>query len=242
MGQVTEIDLEDRGLRGPLPASLTTISTLEILRLGNNQLTGTFPALSSWPNLRTLSIYKNLFTGDVPCATATVTSLSFSQNPWTSFAANGPGCLFTPSITSLSLSYLRVGDWALPPEIGNAIMLNTFSAIDSGLTGSLPLEMQCNVRLATLYAQRNKLTALPQIVFSGWRLLYRLDLSNNELSGSLPDAASHSELRKVNMADNLLTGDFLPFLQSMAPHQKRTVMSEVKFERNRFSGRVRDYA
>lgn len=66
-GYVTAIQLSGKGLRGPLPDSLSVLRTLRTLDLSNNSFEGALP--NSWSNLTSLDVCDlsdNRLTGSLP--------------------------------------------------------------------------------------------------------------------------------------------------------------------------------
>jgi hypothetical protein len=100
-GYVTAIQLSRKGLRGPLPDSLSVLRTLRTLDLSNNsfegalpnswsnltsleicdlsdnRLTGSLPpTYSSWSALQSLDLHRNRLTGPLPATWASMNSLT----------------------------------------------------------------------------------------------------------------------------------------------------------------------
>lgn len=86
-GNVIELQLSGRGLRGTLPASLAGLTMLKKLQLSYNQLGGSLPAfIFASGELETVTLTKNLFTGSIPCPShpePKLHTLSLSRNAFT---------------------------------------------------------------------------------------------------------------------------------------------------------------
>jgi hypothetical protein len=84
-GEVTEIDLSDKGLEGTLPNDIGKIESLSSITLVANRYTGPVPA--SWaalPLLKTLDLAKNSLDGTLPVlASATVEFYLLGHNNFT---------------------------------------------------------------------------------------------------------------------------------------------------------------
>jgi Leucine-rich repeat (LRR) protein len=66
-GRVTELDLEENGLAGPLPSDMQQLSALQNLFLNENQLTGPIPAeLGQLGALVGLALSTNQLSGPIP--------------------------------------------------------------------------------------------------------------------------------------------------------------------------------
>ena len=65
--RVTEVDLHDNNLSGPIPASLGNLTQLIDLRLYDNQLSGPIPTeLGNLSNLTELNLSTNQLSGSIP--------------------------------------------------------------------------------------------------------------------------------------------------------------------------------
>nr|ABK26727.1 unknown [Picea sitchensis] len=90
-GSVTEINLENNGLSGPIPSSaICSLKALTSIQLGNNSLHGNIPD-GQWINcsqLETLNLTSNLLTGTLPdfSALRSLKSLGLSENKFSEYA------------------------------------------------------------------------------------------------------------------------------------------------------------
>ena len=86
-GRVTELDLADNRLTGPIPAELGALTNLQTLSLSNNELTGPIPAeLGDLTNLQNLWLFDNQLTGPIPAelgALSRLVSLELAGNKLT---------------------------------------------------------------------------------------------------------------------------------------------------------------
>lgn len=79
------LDLGNNQLSGPIPSSLSNLSALGALLLGSNQLSGSVPSsLSNLLQLRLLDLSNNVLTGSIPESLSNLTQLnSFNlSNNW----------------------------------------------------------------------------------------------------------------------------------------------------------------
>ena len=66
-GRVTELDLHDNQLSGPIPLELGNLANLERLGLHDNQLSGPIPSqLGNLANLEVLYLHRNQLSGSIP--------------------------------------------------------------------------------------------------------------------------------------------------------------------------------
>ncbi|XP_043707581.1 protein STRUBBELIG-RECEPTOR FAMILY 6-like [Telopea speciosissima] len=158
---VTEIKLSGLGLSGSLGYQLSSLTSLTILDMSNNNLANHMPYQLP-PNVQQLNLAANSFNGAIPNSISQMTSLTYlniSHNQ-----INGPvGDIFgqLSAITSLDFSF-------------------------NGLTGNLPGSFSSLSSVTTMYLQNNQFTGsinvlanLPQIQF--------LNVANNQFSGWIPN-------------------------------------------------------
>ena len=85
-------NLAGKGLKGSLPqgaSDYSSLSTLTLLDLSNNQLTGSLPPLGSLTALQTLELMQNSFSGPLPDLAGfnSLTAANFQENQF-----SGEGC------------------------------------------------------------------------------------------------------------------------------------------------------
>ncbi|KAF3641683.1 putative inactive receptor kinase [Capsicum annuum] len=137
-GRVVRFVLQGVGLRGTFPTnSLTHLDQLRILNLRNNSLSGPIPDLSGLPNLKTLFLDHNFFSGTFP-----VSVLSLHRLVMLDLSRNNLTGLLPVELTVLDrLNYLRLDsnrfNGAIPPL--NQTQLQIFNVSNNNLTGPVPV-------------------------------------------------------------------------------------------------------
>lgn len=137
-GRVVRFVLQGFGLRGSFPAnSLTHLEQLRILNLRNNSLYGPVPDLSGLPNLKTLFLDHNFFSGTFPLSVLSIHRLiilDLSRN-------NITGSLPVELNVLDRLNYLRLDsnrfNGSIPPL--NQTQLQIFNVSNNNLSGSVPV-------------------------------------------------------------------------------------------------------
>jgi hypothetical protein len=77
-GRVTELQLRENGLAGPLPSDMQQLSALRVLYLAKNQLTGPIPAeLGQLGALQVLGLFANELSGQIPPELGQLGALKF---------------------------------------------------------------------------------------------------------------------------------------------------------------------
>ena len=143
-GRVTELELGENGLTGPLPPALGNLASLEGLSLRGNELTGPIPGeLGGLANLERLSLARNGLTGPIPGELTNLLNLerlSLRRNELT-----GPVPAWLGSLARLQR--LDLGSNALagrvPGELGSLPELERLDvSYNWGLSGPLPPELR----------------------------------------------------------------------------------------------------
>ena len=148
--RVIALDLSHTGLNGRIPAELSALDALAVLRLGHNRLGGSIPPeLGALSGLRTLNLENNALTGAIPEELGTLqglVSLRLGNNELTGFTWQ-----FT---TLTNLRVLALENNLLPghvnPQLSNLGRLEELRLENNRLHGRIPEELGWLNRLAVL--------------------------------------------------------------------------------------------
>ncbi|KAG5252463.1 LRR receptor serine/threonine-protein kinase [Salix suchowensis] len=178
-------------LSGRIPKELGNLLNLNILTLSENRLSGYLPQeLGNLSKLEQLSLHSNNLTGTLPQSFVNLKSLhrfTVSGNKLSGkippFIAN-----FT-NLTHLTVSDLKNTRFRFP-EIGNLTSINYLVLRNCSLTGGIP-----------------------DYIGNNWKSLYYLDLSFNDLSGSIPQSLKNApSLERLSLTNNKLNGSIPPWI------------------------------
>ncbi|KAE8668370.1 Leucine-rich repeat receptor-like serine/threonine-protein kinase BAM3 [Hibiscus syriacus] len=189
--KIGQLNLSNNLLSGPLPFSLSNMSSLEILLLGGNQFSGSIPpSIGELRQVLKLDLSRNSLSGSIPVEIGNcfhLTYLDVSQN-------NLSGSI-PPEISNVHiLSYLNVSrnhlNQAIPRSIGSmkSLMVIDFSFND--FSGKLPEAGQFSVFNASSFAGNPQLcgsllnnpcnftaiTGTPRKVPGNFKLIFALGL------------------------------------------------------------------
>lgn len=220
MNALTQVWLQSNAFTGPIP-DLSKSLSLEDLGLRDNMLTGLVPAtLTSLPSLQSVSLINNALQGPYPSFTKKIDAV-IGEPSENSFCLPNPGPCYSKVDVLLSFAqgvgypYVLASNWkgndpcagwryvscdsngdiavlnlvgldlngTISPALANLTSLKTLVLSSNNLTGSIP----------------NQLALLPN--------LEKLDVSNNRLSGKVP---AFKKSVVVNVDGNLQIGKNLP--------------------------------
>ncbi|KAJ8437965.1 hypothetical protein Cgig2_033698 [Carnegiea gigantea] len=199
-------------------------TTLEILDLSSNRLTGGFPEFSSQSGLTALRISNNSLEGSLPSEWNQFARLSKVDLSVNNFNGPLPPDLFSLNLIGLNLSKNHLSG-AIPfPEskIGELFTrpvlapLESLDLSDNSLSGGLSSEIGFMGRLKLLNLAKNGLSGHIPAALAKIDGLESLDLSNNHFEGHLPDKLP-SSLMMLNVTYNKLSGTVPESLRRFPP-------------------------
>ena len=225
LGELTgleTLDLSDNGLTGSIPVELGALTALTEMDLSENQLSGNVPTeLGNLTALETLDLSNNNLSGGVPEVLGELDTGSPSQaklHRLTMLRLNGNQLSETIPATLSNLSTLQeLGlagnnlNGSIPAELSKLASLQQLSLSGNQLTGEIPAALLVLSNLERVDLSDNRLTTetdgLPVPASVNLTLEF-LDLSQNQLSGQIPDTLSNwRRLNELHLAENNLSGD-----------------------------------
>ena len=217
-GRVTELQLADNGLVGPLPAALANLGRLQELDLRRNALTGPIPAaLGSLPRLDLLSLESNDLSGPIPDALGRLSNLRRLRLSWNDLS--GPVPAWLGNRRSLRTLYLLGNDLTgpIPSELGRLVDLEGLGLSWNDLDGGpFPAWLGNLTRLRWLYLSGLELTGPIPPRLGRLTNLVELYLGWNELSGPVPGwLGDLGALEELSLAGTALTGPVPDALQRL---------------------------
>jgi Leucine-rich repeat (LRR) protein len=256
-GHVVELWLDNNQLAGQLPSELGNLTSLRVLQLSYNQLTGSIPvALSELSNLVYMWLSANQLTGTIPPELGnlgTLVSLSFSVNLLTGGIPAELGNLthlndlwldrnqltgsMPPSLGSLTGLYtLQLSDnqltGSIPQEFGNLANLRNLWITNNQLSGALPAALGDLTALESLSLMVNQLTGTIPAELGKLVNLTGLWLNRNQLTGAVPNMAGLTKMVTFDLSNNALTGTMPSWLGNF------TALENLVLARNQFSGPI----
>ncbi|KAI7741640.1 hypothetical protein M8C21_017649, partial [Ambrosia artemisiifolia] len=230
------LSLSGNNLNGPIPNSVSQCTSLNHLNLSKNRFSGS-PDFSKslWllSRIRTLDLSHNALTGHVPDGVVSLhylKELFLQGNHFTGESVpvsfQGLSCLtylnlgnnvltgdFPKWIGRLnSLEYLDVSGNGLtgtvPESVGGLGSLTYMSLSGNNISGTIPKSLIYSSKLSVVRLRGNRFNgSIPEGLFELG--LNQIDLSRNQLTGSIPPGSSRlfETLESMDLSANGLTGD-----------------------------------
>ncbi|CAH8352221.1 unnamed protein product [Eruca vesicaria subsp. sativa] len=233
--QLQQIYIDSSGLTGVIPssfASLVELHTVWIMDLG---VTGRIPDfIGTWTKLTTLRILGTDLSGPIPSSFSNLTSLT--ELRLGDISNSSSSLEFIKDMTSLSVLVLRNSNLTgtIPSYIGGFSSLQQVDLSFNKLHGPIPTSLFNLSQLTYLFLGNNTLNGSFPTQKS--QTLSNIDVSYNDLSGSLPSWVNLPNLKLNLVANNFtlesLDNRVLPGLNCL----------QKKFPCNRGKGRYSDFA
>ncbi|XP_060667295.1 receptor-like protein EIX2 [Ziziphus jujuba] len=232
------LDLSNNSISGPIPASLGNLSSLRDVSLVYNHISETLPeSLGQLVNLERLEIYKNQIEGIVSEAHfANTTSLRFfraSDNPLTLKVGQDWVPPFQLELFDMGSCHLgpKFPMWVRSQKSLSVLVLSNTSLADV----LPPWVFNFSSELFYFDLSQNQMHGrIPNLTNMGTQEYSAVDLSQNHFEGPLPLVSS--KVYKLDLSDNLLSGSISQFLCS-SPSEPMN-MAALDLAKNRLSGKL----
>ncbi|KAF3546841.1 hypothetical protein DY000_02010532 [Brassica cretica] len=199
--------VEQNLLTGEIPASIGKLSSVERLYLQFNMMSGDIP--SSFGNLSMVTqiyLYNNDFKGSIPSSLGNCTYLLYLGLDFNMLCGSIPRELMNvPSLVTLDISHNNLTG-QIPNEVGKLVSLVRLDVSLNQLSGHVPQTLGNCLRMEEILLNGNFFEGTI-IDIRALRNLRFLDLSNNNLSGTIPEyLVNLSAIQFLNLSVNNLDG------------------------------------
>ncbi|PPR96605.1 hypothetical protein GOBAR_AA24084 [Gossypium barbadense] len=195
--ELQELSMSYCYLSGPILSSLSSLRSLSVIRLDNNNLSASVPQFfTEFENLTSLRLTATGLRGRVPediFQIRTLQILDLSTNKL--LEGSFPNFPLNASLQTLTLSGTNFRG-QVPESIGNLEQLTRIELVGCNFSGAIPKTMKNLTQLVYLDFSFNHFSG-PIPPFSSSRNLTQLSLAHNQLKGTI-DSTNWSGLSKLN--------------------------------------------
>ena len=207
-GHVLQLNLAYNSLSGPLPASLSMLRSLQVIRVYSNVITGEIPrGLFSISSLQVLDVNTNQITGAIPSVVnlGNLTQLVLYGN---NIRSVFPREFNAPKLQMLEISSNSFSG-NLPDGLSASTGLTDLVVSRNAFTGGFPASYGKLTKLQRMWTFYNNFDQ-PTIPSSYQNLVNLVEVQADGLSGELPDwiGTSWSKLQNLVLINGMLSGSF----------------------------------
>ncbi|CAL5366260.1 unnamed protein product [Camellia sinensis] len=193
-----------------LPESIGNLSSnLQVLYLDNNQIFGSIPAgIVNLVGLQSLDVQVNQLTGSIPSEIGKLQNLQELRLSYNSLSGNIPSSIRNLSL--LSILFLGVNNFQgnIPSSLGNCSNLQWLLLERNNLNGTIPKQV-VSISSLSIYLDlsQNQLSVSLPVEVGNLVNLGSLDLSHNLFSGEIPSTlGSCTSLEMLCLGNNFFNG------------------------------------
>lgn len=211
--QVQYVNGFENFFSGSFPPSIAHWTSVIIFDFHGNRLTGSLPVSTLvFPSLQYFDIHENHLTGSLPATLSSWTSLIALDVSTNQFRGTIGGCTSLSLLNALNVSHNQLTG-SIPTDMQALTRLQLVDLSNNRFGGHLGTLFASLPALQTLVVSQNALTGLIEHVVdtTRQRQLLQLDLSENHLSGTIPNTFFvNSTLVMISLAHNCITGNLPP--------------------------------
>lgn len=198
------IDFNNFGLTGNLRLDgfIDKLPDLKLFHVNSNGFTGTVPNLSKQKNLKELDLGNNKLSGPFPANVFTAPGITFLDLRFNNFNGKLPSNVF--NFKKLDVLFLNNNQFtgSLPSTIGSFIG-SLLVVANNKFTGSIPSNLADARNLQQVLLLGNKLTGSLPAGLGKLSNLKVFDASDNQLSGTVPeDLCSNKGIEAIVLTGN----------------------------------------
>ncbi|KAK1354543.1 putative receptor protein kinase TMK1 [Heracleum sosnowskyi] len=239
-GRVTQIQVQNMGLKGPLPKNFNQLVKLQNLGMQRNKFNGTLPSFSGLSELNFAFLDFNEFDGipsDFFHGLSSVRVLALDENPFNAssgwsisdelqqsaqlvnFSCSGCNVVGPlpdffgkmPSLSLLSLAYNRLSG-SIPESFRDSMLqiLWLNNQGDGGMTGTIDV-IGTMTGLTEVWLHGNQFSGTIPDSIGDLTSLQELNLNGNKLVGLIPPGLANLSLRSLVLDNNMLMGPIPKF-------------------------------
>ncbi|MED6143452.1 hypothetical protein PIB30_006404 [Stylosanthes scabra] len=202
------LDLTGNQISGEIPADIGKLRRLTVFSLGDNAISSEIPkSLVNLAGLKHLDLSNNRISGNLPWNFGNLRMLSRALLSRNELTGSIPKSVFKMNrLADLDLSMNRITG-SIPVQLGKMKVLSTLKLDGNSMSGQIPSRLLSNSGMGILNLSRNGFEGPIPDVFGAKTYFMALDLSYNNLTGKIPGSLSSARfMGHLDLSHNHLCG------------------------------------
>lgn len=228
-----QLELYLNNLTGDLPVGLRNLTNLELFDASSNFLTGNLSEVGYLNKLKSLQLFENEFSGEVPAELGefrNLVNLSLYMNKLTGPLPEKLGSWAEFNFIDVSENFFS---GPIPPEMCKKGTMKRLLMLQNNFTGEIPASYATCTTLLRLRVNKNGLSGRVPGGIWGLPEMELIDLTENNFEGPITaEIGNAKSLAQLFVASNRFSGE-LP-----ANISKASSLVSINLEDNEFSGEI----
>ncbi|KAI3685923.1 hypothetical protein L1987_79592 [Smallanthus sonchifolius] len=228
-----QLELYANNLTGKLPVGLRNLTNLHFFDASTNHLQGDLSELKFLTQLKSLQLFENELTGEIPPEIGDfkqLVNLSLYRNQLTGRLPQQLGSWSDFNFIDVSENFLT---GQIPPNMCKNNKMTELLILENNFTGAIPASYADCKTLSRFRVSNNMLSGVVPGGIWGLPTAEIIDIANNNLEGSITSEIENAKrLGQIYAAHNRLSGELPPQISKAAS------LNTIDLSHNQFSGKV----
>ncbi|KAL9143936.1 hypothetical protein ABFS82_14G266600 [Erythranthe guttata] len=233
LNKLWQLELYWNDLTGELPFGLRNLTNLEFFDASTNRLSGNLSEIGFLNKLKSLQLFENSFSGEVPAEMGdfkNLVNLSLYMNKLTGQLPHKLGSWADFHFVDVSENSLT---GAIPPEMCKRGKMTKLLMLQNNFTGEIPDTYASCTTLIRFRVNKNGLTGPVPGGLWGLPNAEIIDVADNDLEGPITsDIGKANSLAELFLANNRLSGELPPEISDASS------LVSIDLSNNQFSGEI----
>lgn len=233
--RLQKLHLQENLIHGSIPPHIANLVNLTFLKLSSNRINGSIPPkLCKIVSLERIYLSNNSLSGEIPSTLGDIQHLGLVDLSRNKLSGSIPDSFANLSQLRRLLLYENHLSGTIPPSLGKCVNLEILDLSHNNITGLIPAEVAALTSLKLyLNLSNNELQGSLPLELSKMDMVLAIDVSMNNLSGRIPPQLENCiALEYLNLSYNSLEGP-LPYSLGQLPY-----IQTLDFSSNQLNGTI----